>query len=135
MNSQKHMNLLAVDFGDRKVGVAIATSFLAEPLVVLRYSSLETLFEKLSAIISEYAIEKIIVGVSEGESADKAYEFGEKLSKTVQLPVEFQDETLSTYDAQQASIQSNMSRKKRKMNEDAYAAAFILQSFIDRHDN
>jgi len=46
-------------------------------------------------------------------------------------PVETFDETLSTYNAQRASIEAGMKRKKRKDMEDAYAATLILQGYLD----
>lgn len=125
------MNILGIDYGRKKVGLAISNGSLAEPLRVIKYSDLNNLKENLKIIISEEKIEKIIVGISEGEMAKESKLFSLNLSKTLDIPVETYDETLSTHDAQKLSIQSGMSRKKRHEMEDAFAATVVLQSYID----
>src|SRR3972149_6723846 len=114
------MKIIGMDFGLRKVGLAITEGKLADPLMVIRYSSLEELIEKIKRIVKEKSIEKAVVGISEGEMAIKAREFGEKLKEFVD--VDFQDETLTTKDAISLSIKAGIGREKRKKLEDAYAA-------------
>jgi putative holliday junction resolvase len=48
------------------------------------------------------------------------------------LPIVFQDERLSTHEAERALIERDMSRKKRAAVIDAHAAAIILQGALDR---
>lgn len=125
------MKILGIDYGRKKIGLAIADGPLAEPLKILRYEDTKILREKIKKIIKELAIEKIVVGVSEGTMADESHNFGEKLKKTCSVPVFFQDETLSTQEAQRLSRQAGIKRKKRKEMEDAYSAALILQEYLD----
>ncbi|CAN5315954.1 Holliday junction resolvase RuvX [soil metagenome] len=123
--------LAAFDFGLKKVGVAIADSSLAEPISVLRYETEEELFKKIKEFLEKEKPEKIVVGISEGEMGEKSKEFGDKLFEVFGIPVRFQDETLSTMDANNMTIESHMKRKKRKEMIDAMAAAVMLQSYID----
>ncbi len=125
------MRILAIDYGQKKVGVALATSQLAEPYKVIRFGSVETLTKKIGEIIKEEQIEKLVVGVSEGEMGEESKKFGEKLIKEFKLPVNFQDETLTTHKAQELSFEAGIKRKKRKEMEDAYSAALILQAHLD----
>lgn len=125
------MKILGIDYGRKKMGLAIAVRSLAEPLCVIRYSDINKLIENLKKIISEEKIEKIIVGISEGDMAEESKLFSLDLSKSLNIVVETFDETLSTYDAQKLSIESGMSRKKRHEMEDAFAATVVLQSYID----
>lgn len=125
------MKILGIDYGRKKMGLAIAVRSLAEPLCVIRYSDNFKLIENLKKIISEEKIEKIIVGISEGDMAEESKLFSLDLSKSLNIAVETFDETLSTYDAQKLSIESGMSRKKRHEMEDAFAATVVLQSYID----
>ncbi len=124
------MRLLAIDFGLRKVGLAKSDGKLAEPYAVLRYQDEEKLINQLKGIIKKESIEKIVLGVSEGEMAQKTKEFGGKLSEFIK--VDYQDETLTTQDAINLAISSGVSRKKRKSMEDAYAASLMLQDYLDR---
>ena len=125
------MKILGIDYGRSKIGLAISTGLLAEPLKVIRYYDINKLYESLKKIISEEKIEKVILGVSEGEMGNESKQFGFDLEKIIDIPVENYDETLSTYDAQRLSIESGMSRKRRKLNEDAFAATVMLQSYLD----
>ena len=128
------MKILGIDYGRKKIGLAIADGPLAEPYKILRYKDPPAgEREKIKKIVKELAIEKIVVGVSEGTMADESHNFGEKLKKTCSIPVFFQDETLSTQEAQRLSRQAGIKRKKRKEMEDAFAAAIMLQSYLDQN--
>ncbi len=126
------MRLLGIDFGQAKVGVALAETKISEPLEVIRYSSEEKLIEKLTKIIKSHNIERIVVGKSERDSKKDALEFGKKLKEKLNIEVVFHDETLSSLDAQFLAREAGIKRKKRKDMEDAYAAAIILQSYLDQ---
>ncbi|QQG47768.1 MAG: Holliday junction resolvase RuvX [Candidatus Woesebacteria bacterium] len=126
------MQILGLDYGDKKIGLAYASAFLAEPLMVVRFERVDELFEKIKKIVTDYKIEKIVVGVSEGASAEKSMEFGYLLKDKLNLEVNFQDETLSTEEANMLSREANVSRSRRKSLEDAYAATIILQNYLDK---
>ncbi len=124
--------LLGIDYGEKKIGIALGAMTLADPLAVIQYQSNEYLLKKLKEIIDENKIEKIIIGLSEGEMANKTKEFGKLLEKEFNLPIIYEDETLSSEDAIDMSIGAGMRRKKRKEMEDAFAAAIMLQNFLDK---
>ena len=125
------MRLLGIDYGRRKVGLAISEGKVAEPLYVIRYSDEKALGASIGRIIKEFETEKVVVGVSEGEMGEESKNFGQSLSQKLQIPVETFDETLSTHDAQRVSIEAGIKREKRKSMEDAYAAAIMLQGYLD----
>jgi putative Holliday junction resolvase len=127
------MNILGIDYGRKKVGLALGdteTKF-AEPLKTLRYQDFKILVVELKNIVSASEIGKVIVGVSEGKMAEETREFGKKLQEKLGLPVIFQDETLTTYEAKELSIKAGIKRKKRRAMEDAYSASLILQNYLD----
>ena len=126
------MQILGIDYGQKKVGIAFASATLADPLMVIRYNSPNELLDRLKKIISDYKIEKIVLGISEHASAQKSREFAKVLEEKFNLIVDFEDETLSSLDAQTISMQLGIKRKKRKTLEDAYAATLILQSYLDK---
>ena len=125
------MKILGIDYGRSKIGLAIADGPLADPMGVIRYTDTKTLVEKLIKIIEEDSIEKIIFGVSEGEMAKESINFSINFGKIIKIPVETFDETLSTQDAQRMSIEAGIGQKKRHQMEDAYAAAIMLQNYLD----
>ncbi|HEX6976971.1 MAG TPA: Holliday junction resolvase RuvX [Patescibacteria group bacterium] len=124
------MKILGIDFGLKKLGLAISDGKLAEPYAVVRYQNEEKLINHLKGIIKKEGIEEVIVGVSEGGMGEQSKKFGEKISEFIRT--EYQDETLTTQDANNLAISSGISRKKRKSMEDAYAASLMLQDYLDR---
>lgn len=119
------MKFLGIDYGRRKIGLAVSDGRLAEPYKVINYTNNDKVVVEIAKIIDKLQVQNVIVGVSEGEMGEESREFAKKLdAKTF-------DETLTSYDAQRLSIQSNMSRKKRKQMEDAFAATVMLQSYLD----
>ena len=69
---------------------------------------------------------------SEGQSVEMARAFGDELSKLVDVPINYQDERLSTVTAQKILIESGMCREKRKDKVDSIAATIILQTYLDK---
>jgi putative Holliday junction resolvase len=124
------MRLLGIDFGKRKIGLALSQGSLAEPFKVLRYEEDDALRKEIQAVVESEEIERIVVGISEGQSAREARQFGENL-KSLGVEVVFSDETLSTISAQNLSREAGIRRKKRKSMEDAFAAAVMLQSYLE----
>jgi putative Holliday junction resolvase len=125
------MRILAIDYGQKKVGIALSTSRLTEPYKVIRFNSIKTLIKEIGEIINKEQIEKLVIGVSDGEMGEESKRFGEKLKKELKLLVDFQDETLTTQKAQELSFEAGIKRKKRKELEDAYSAALILEAYLD----
>ena len=65
---------------------------------------------------------------------DRAY--AEKIKELFDLPVEFQDERLTTVQAERMLVeQADVSRSKRKKVIDKLAAVMILQNYLDRTGN
>ncbi|MBI4029035.1 MAG: Holliday junction resolvase RuvX [Candidatus Blackburnbacteria bacterium] len=123
--------ILGIDHGKAKLGLARADGPLAQPYMVVRVKSAEDALEKVAKMVKVEQVAKVVVGVSEGEIGKEQEEFANNLRQTLGVPIETWDETLSTQDAQAYTINMGMGRKKRREREDAYAAAIMLQSFLD----
>lgn len=119
------MNYLGVDYGRKKIGLALSNGVLAEPHKVIKVNSFDDAVRKVLQIIQILQIEQVVVGVSENLMAEESRKFADAIN------AKMFDETLSTHDAQKLSIETGMSRKKRKLNEDAFAATIMLQSYLD----
>lgn len=117
--------ILGIDYGRKKIGLARAEGSLAEPYKILRYKDIKILREEIKKIVRELGIEKIVVGVSEGEMGEESKRFAERIG------AETFDETLSTHQARDLSIEAGIGRKKRHEFEDAYAASVMLQNYLD----
>lgn len=126
------MVILAIDYGRKKIGLAISRTPIAKPFAVIRFSDYSDALEQIKKITKSEGVQKIIVGLPEGPIAEEVKQFAKKLERTIKLPVRFQNETLSTKKAIELSIEAGMSRKKRKNMEDAYSAALILQDYLEK---
>lgn len=127
------MKILGIDYGRRKIGIAIGDtdSRLAEPHSVVRVRSMEGAVRKVVNVVEVEKVEKVVLGISEGEVGKESRQFGEILAKKCGVTVEYEDETLTTKEAQRLAIEAGIGQKKRKAKEDAYSAALILQSYLD----
>lgn len=124
------MKLLGVDFGLSKIGLAISEENLARPLGVIRHSAKS--IPRIVRICREDQIEKIVLGLPEGKLKEKVEKFAQELSQASALPIEFQDENLTTQEAIVKMIEGGKKKQKRQKLEDAFAAACILQEYLKK---
>lgn len=122
------MNLLGLDYGDKHIGAAIATTFIAEALEIIPSHKA---INRISQLIQQYKIDAIVLGISENQMGDKIKEFARKLSDTFNLPIHFQDETLSSQDTRRQMAIQGIKKSIREAKTDHYVAAAILQDYLD----
>lgn len=125
------MNLLSIDFGLKHFGLAISHGILAEPLI--QFANDQKALKKIVEICQKEKIEKIILGLSENQMAENIKNFAKVLEKKLNLPIIFQDETLTSITAKEYLIQSGAKKKKRRIKNHQIAAAIILQSYLDEN--
>ena len=135
------MRYLAIDYGLKRTGLAVcdADETLASPLVVLTGQG--GLIEKIQQAATDQGVDAIVFGLplnmdgTEGGQAKLVRDFAAETIKQVELPLFFQDERLSSFDAEKKLAALGITRKKKKKHLDAIAAAAILQAFIDAAKN
>jgi len=66
-----------------------------------------------------------------GKQAEKVKAFVQKLCSHTKVPVEFRDERLSTVSAKRLMQAANAKKPRKKAQDDAVAAAIILQGYLD----
>lgn len=119
------MKILGIDYGRSKIGLAVSEETLATPWKVIRVKNFEDALLKVKKAFEESTADSMVVGVSEGEMGVESLEFAKKLHAATF------DETLTSLDAQVKSREAGISQKKRREMEDAYAAAIMLQNYLD----
>ncbi|RRA83654.1 Holliday junction resolvase RuvX, partial [Streptococcus agalactiae] len=68
-----------------------------------------------------------------GPRVEASQAYGDKITELFNLPVEYQDERLTTVQAERMLVeQADISRGKRKKVIDKLAAQLILQNYLDR---
>ncbi|NCC80834.1 MAG: Holliday junction resolvase RuvX [Clostridia bacterium] len=135
------LRIMALDVGDKKIGVA-----LSDPLKITS-QGLETYIRKdndedykyFAELIKNNSVEILVAGLpknmngTEGPQAEKVKEFINKLKQYTDVRVDFADERLTTMEAEKMLISGDVSRKNRKKVIDKVAANLILQNYLQRH--
>lgn len=123
------MKYLGVDWGLKRVGLAISEGSLAAPLVTLMIAGLKDGVEKVIQIVKKEGIDVVIVGLPEGEMGKNVLRASNEFKKQG-LILKLVDETLSTHEAKRAMLEIGMSQKDRQ-DDNKVAASIILQNFLD----
>jgi putative Holliday junction resolvase len=142
------MSILGIDYGAKKIGLALSdeNEVLALPLEILINQNKSEILTRLKEICQSHQVTKIIVGVPLSLQAEKrdtffrpvdlenaqmkeVLDFIDWLKENISLPVEMEDERLSTKMA-------NGLRKDlvKKGPDDAVAAMLILQTYLDKNN-
>ena len=132
------MRVIALDIGERRVGVAVSDpqGAVATPVAVFDASLLASA-EHVRELVSEWDAGLIVVGLPltmrglEGPQAERTREAAERIAAFVDVPVTFYDERLSSAEAKRAMREAGVSEKKARGSVDKVAAALFLQSFLD----
>jgi putative Holliday junction resolvase len=130
--------MLGLDVGERRIGVAVSEGRVAVPLAVIEHRDRAAGIARVVEAAREHEATAIVVGLplrpsgGEGEQARRTRRFGELLAARVDIPVVYEDETLSTRDAEGAVREAGRGRRKPAPVDDL-AAAVILQRYIDQH--
>lgn len=119
------MNLLGIDYGTKRIGLAISVNEIISPIEAVKND--KNIFNKIKEIISQYKIEKIFIGISEGKIADQTKKFISHLSSVLQLEIETIEESVSTIEADQIFKENKKKNKNYKNLIDSIAAAVILR--------
>lgn len=134
------MRIMAIDYGDARTGIAFCdkNQILASPYTVIKESYQPKLVKAILDIVEKEKPEKIVIGLprnmdgSYGYRCDECKALGAELEKAVDIPIDYQDERLTTVMAHNVLSQNNVRGAKRKNSVDAVSAVMILQSYIDR---
>lgn len=130
----KKMRYLGIDYGMRRIGVAVAESEtrIAMPRGVIVRAGDARVIADIASMVKKELIEKIVVGLplaldgQETAMSRAARAFGEQLGAAIGIPVEFENEIFTTRMAEHEGV--------KKQHVDAASAAIILQSYLDKQN-
>ncbi len=128
------MKCLGMDLGTKTLGLATSDKLgvIASPYKTIKYNNLQELVSEVKEIIENLHIEKLVLGFpknmnnSLGFAVERTVNFKELLEKETNMSVVLIDERLSTVEAENILISSDMRRENRKKVIDAVAASIIL---------
>lgn len=135
----KKISALGLDLGRKRIGVAgcDGTGLIATGLETIYRKSFAQVVANLEAIIRDREVQVLVVGLpysmdgTVGPQARQVLKFAQALSTALQLPVEYVDERLTSFQAEEMLKAENISPSRNKGLIDRKAAALILQQWLD----
>lgn len=130
--------ILALDIGSVRIGIAITDELciIASPYESYTRKNLKTDLAYIAKLIKEKDVGLVVCGLpvsidgSENSQTEYTKGFTEKLKDIIDVPLEYFDERYSTITANEALIEFNVRRDKRKSKIDKIAASVILQNYL-----
>lgn len=132
--------LLAFDFGEARIGVAVGSTELGipHPVETLSFEDNDRRFARIGELIAEWQPERLVVGLpthmdgTEHDMSRLARKFANRLNGRFSLPVDLVDERLSSAAACEALNETGLRGRKQKPALDQVAAMQILQGWFDQ---
>ncbi|MDP6935997.1 MAG: Holliday junction resolvase RuvX [Candidatus Marinimicrobia bacterium] len=139
MASQRLSRYLGVDYGERRIGLALSDplGIIAKPFTIIDSQKESHPQNKIAAIASENEVIGIVVGIpytlkgTESPQTIKVQNFIESLKQSTNTKIIGVDERLSSVSAEKALIEQGVKTGHNKGRIDETAAAIILQEYLD----
>jgi len=134
------MRILGIDYGDRRVGIAVTDplGITAQGVGTVINRGLEKLMPEIEKIINQYNPESIVIGLPKnmdgtvGFRGEATYEFADELKKVYSGEIAFQDERLTTVSAAGFLNETNTRGEQRKKVIDTVSACLILETYMNK---
>lgn len=131
-------NIVALDLGSRRVGVAIANGVARLPHAHSTLINDETFWDKLHILLDSEDIKQIVIGLPRGLDGQETPQtklvrtFAAEIAEKTGLPVNFQDEAVTSVLAEENLSQTTKGYTRDMI--DAVAAAIILKDYLDSQE-
>lgn len=134
------ISALGLDIGKKRIGVAgcDGTGLIATPILTIERIGFTDDVEQLQRLIVLRQVTLLVIGLPYSLTGEMGYQakriakYAQRLQNVLELPVEYVDERLSSIEAEtQLKGKRGFSPKRDKAKIDAYAAAIILQQWLD----
>jgi putative Holliday junction resolvase len=138
---QPHSTIMGFDFGEKRIGVATGNLSigLAAPLTIIHAESNVDRLAAIAKLFTEWQPAQFVVGQPRHADdqphpiAHLAKKFGNRLEENFKRPVVYVDETLSSTEAARHLVERGSIGREQKNKLDAFAAAVILQSWMNEY--
>ncbi|NER36468.1 MAG: Holliday junction resolvase RuvX [Oscillatoria sp. SIO1A7] len=133
------ISALGLDIGRKRIGVAgcDGLGLIATGLLTIECKSLEWVLEELRYLVREREVQILVVGLpysmngTLGFQARQVQKWAKNIANALDLPVEYVDERLTSFQAKELLKAENISPSRNKALVDRKAAALILQQWLD----
>lgn len=133
------MRMLGIDYGDKRIGLAVSDvlQITAHALGVYQVTNEEADRKYFTQLAADYKIEKIVLGLplrmdgTSGTRVEITKTFAKWLEGFLDAEIIFWDERLTTKQAMGILIQQNVKGKAKKNYKDQISAVIILSSYME----
>ena len=138
MTEANQKPIVALDLGNKYVGVAVSDNLhiSIRPLPPLKRSNWKQLLSDVQSLIESFDAGALVLGLplrldgTVGTAAEEVERLGRNFSKSLSVPVYFQDERLTSFDARQNLISEGHNEEDIRTLIDGEAAVLILRDFL-----
>jgi len=134
------MNLLGLDIGDKKIGIAISTSgIIASELTTIPNN--ERAISFLIDLIKQKNISTLVVGLPRLRSGDESFQakkvrgFMVELTEKNPIPVVYEDEILTSKEAERILKEQGLANEQIRERVDQMSAKLILEQHLNKMSN
>lgn len=135
--------ILGLDIGDARIGVAISDPLYltAAGIAAVHRKNMAKDLEAIKKLADEREAAEIVIGLplnmdgTAGAQAEKVQSFGRKLERKTGLPINYQDERLTTFGAINDLVENGIKTGQNRDLVDIQSAAIILQRYLDKKEN
>ncbi len=137
--SQTKGPILALDLGEKLVGVAVSDELLVttNPLAPLKRSNWKQLLRDVEMLIKRFDAKALVIGLplrldgTSGNAAENISRLAGNFSKSLKIPVYLQDERLTSFEARERLLSAGHDESEIRNLIDGEAAALILGDFVN----
>jgi putative Holliday junction resolvase len=131
---------LALDWGERRIGVAISdsTGLIAQPLETIASKTGERgALERIADLVRAHDVGQIVVGLPlhmngrPGPEAERARAFGERVRARAGVAVDYLDERWTSLEAERVLDEVGVKRRNQRGRVDPIAAALLLRTWLE----
>jgi putative Holliday junction resolvase len=134
------ISVLGLDIGNKRIGIAgcDGTGLIATGITTLKRASFQQDLLQFQALVESRQVQRLVVGLpysmngTLGSQAKRVQKYAKRLAKALNLPLEYMDERLTSFAAEQMMVGQNISPSRNKALIDRKAAALILQQWLDQ---
>lgn len=134
MPQTPNSSILALDVGEKRIGIALANSIarIASPLVTLPND--DNFTDSLRELVETNGVGLLVIGLPRSldgavtAQTEYAQEFGKEIQKSLQIPIVMQDEAVTS-----AKAETELSSKRKSFTKediDMLSAVYILEDYL-----
>lgn len=135
-NNQKSKTVLGIDYGQTNIGLALGVNNLAVPLRSINGKNWNEAISNINKVIIENKIDLIVIGLplnannKETQMSLEVRRFTNTLKGSTKKQVVYVNEYLSSAQALETALESDVSQKRRRQI-DSISAAIIVKNYFE----